>query len=155
MFYQGRRISVLITTTNILQGKEIVEYLGVASGQAIMGANVVRDFLAGITDVIGGRSGAYESKLNDAKEIALKEMAQEARAMGGNAVIGVDLDFETIRDGMIMGIATRPDGRVKRAGRQANARENKNPRDTAGISRAVYLKERRYSTEQPCCMKSR
>nr|MBO2495851.1 hypothetical protein [Bacillota bacterium] len=97
---------MLITTTNTLQGKEIVEYLGVASGQAIMGANVVRDFLAGITDVIGGRSGAYESKLNDAKEIALREMAQEARAMGGNAVIGVDLDFETIRDGMIMCIAT-------------------------------------------------
>ncbi len=68
---------------------------------------------AGITDVIGGRSGAYESKLNDAKEIALKEMAQEARAMGGNAVIGVDLDFETIRDGMIMCIATGTAVRVK------------------------------------------
>lgn len=106
-------MSVLITTTNTLQGKEIVEYLGVASGQAIMGANVVRDFLAGITDVIGGRSGAYESKLNDAKEIALREMAQEARAMGGNAVIGVDLDFESIRDGMFMCIATGTAVRVK------------------------------------------
>jgi uncharacterized protein YbjQ (UPF0145 family) len=114
VFYHPKGgFSVLITTTNTLQGKEIVEYLGVASGQAIMGANVVRDFLAGITDVIGGRSGAYESKLNDAKEIALREMAQEARAMGGNAVIGVDLDFETIRDGMIMCIATGTAVRVK------------------------------------------
>jgi len=97
---------MIITTTPILQNKEVQDYLGVVSGEAIMGANVVRDFLAGITDIIGGRSGAYESKLAEGREIAIQEMADRARRLGADAVIGVDLDFETLRDGMMMCVAT-------------------------------------------------
>ncbi|WP_078552518.1 YbjQ family protein [Bacillus alkalicellulosilyticus] len=97
---------MITTTTPVLQGKDIVTYHGIVSGEAIMGANVVRDFLAGITDIIGGRSGAYESKLAEGREIAIKEMEARARALGANAVIGVDLDFETLRDGMMMCVAT-------------------------------------------------
>lgn len=97
---------MIITTTPTIQGREIEEYISIVSGETIMGANVVRDFLAGITDIIGGRSGAYESKLAEGRELALKEMADKARALGANAVVGVDLDFETLRDGMMMCIAT-------------------------------------------------
>ncbi|MET3698643.1 uncharacterized protein YbjQ (UPF0145 family) [Bacillus oleivorans] len=97
---------MIVSTTSQLQGKEIDRYLGIVSGEAIMGANVVRDFLAGITDIIGGRSGAYESKLAEGREIALREMEDKARKLGANAVIGVDLDFETVQNGMMMCIAT-------------------------------------------------
>lgn len=97
---------MLITTTNSLEGKTIEEYLDIVTGEAIMGANVVRDFLAGITDIVGGRSSAYESKLAEGRTIAIQEMKDKARAIGANAVIGVDLDFETMRDGMMMCIAT-------------------------------------------------
>ena len=97
---------MIVTTTNTLDGKTVEEYLGIVSGEAIMGANVVRDFLAGISDIIGGRSGAYENKLAEGREIAVKEMMDKARRLGANAVIGVDLDFETLRDGMMMCIAT-------------------------------------------------
>ncbi|HWO74579.1 MAG TPA: YbjQ family protein [Bacillus sp. (in: firmicutes)] len=97
---------MIVSTTSQLQGKEIERYLGIVSGEAIMGANVVRDFLAGITDIIGGRSGAYESKLAEGREIALQEMEEKARRLGANAVIGVDLDFETVQNGMMMCIAT-------------------------------------------------
>nr|WP_246860881.1 YbjQ family protein [Bacillus sp. REN3] len=99
-------IRVLVTTTNTLQGKEIERYIGVVTGEAIMGANVVRDFLASVTDVIGGRSSAYENKLAEGRDIALREMEEKAQKMGANAVIGVDLDFETLREGMMMCIAT-------------------------------------------------
>lgn len=97
---------MLVTTTNHLQGIEVEEYHGIVAGEAIMGANVVRDFLSGITDVIGGRSGAYESKLAEGREIAVREMEEKAERMGANAIIGVDLDFETLRDGMMMCVAT-------------------------------------------------
>lgn len=97
---------MLLTTTDSIQGKTIENYYGIVSGEAIMGANVVRDVFAAVTDVIGGRSGAYEKKLGQAKKIALDEMANQARALGANAVIGVDLDFETIRDGMLMCVAS-------------------------------------------------
>jgi len=97
---------MIITTTNSLQGKEIEEYLGIVSGTTILGANIVRDFLAGITDIVGGRSGAYESKLSEGREVAIEEMTAKARNLGANAVIGVDLDFETLRDGMMMVVAT-------------------------------------------------
>lgn len=97
---------MIVTTTPTLQGKEIEQYLGIVSGEAIMGANVVRDFLASVTDIIGGRSGAYENKLSEGREIALKEMEDKARRLGANAVIGVDLDFETLREGMMMCVAT-------------------------------------------------
>ncbi|WP_126428269.1 YbjQ family protein [Brevibacillus marinus] len=104
---------MIITTTSTLQGKEIVEYCGIVSGEVIMGANVVRDFLAGITDIIGGRSGAYESKLGEGRELALREMSEKAKRLGANAIIGVDLDFETLRDGMMIVVATGTAVRVK------------------------------------------
>ncbi|WP_400162956.1 YbjQ family protein [Brevibacillus sp. TJ4] len=104
---------MIVTTTNTLQGKEIQEYLGIVSGEVIMGANVVRDFLAGITDIIGGRSGSYESKLAEGRELAIREMKEKARSLGGDAVIGVDLDFETLREGMMMVIATGTAVRLK------------------------------------------
>ena len=87
---------MLVTTTSTLQDKSITEYLGLVSGEAIIGANVIRDFFAGIRDYVGGRSGSYERALRDAKEIALREMQEGAQKLGANAVIGVDLDYETV-----------------------------------------------------------
>ena len=87
---------MLVTTTSTLQDKRIVRYLGIVSGETIIGANVFRDFFAGIRDIVGGRSGSYEEVLCQAKDTALKEMQQQAMAMGANAVIGVDLDYETV-----------------------------------------------------------
>lgn len=104
---------MIVSTTSTLQGKEVEQYMGVVSGEAIMGANVVRDFLASVTDVIGGRSSAYENKLAEGREIALREMENKARRLGANAVIGVDLDFETLREGMMMCIATGTAVRIK------------------------------------------
>ncbi|WCN38658.1 YbjQ family protein [Aneurinibacillus uraniidurans] len=97
---------MIVTTTPTLQGKEIEEYISIVAGEAIMGTNVVRDFMAGITDIIGGRSGTYENKLAEGREIAIREMIDKARSLGANAVVGVDLDFETLREGMMMCIAT-------------------------------------------------
>jgi len=96
---------MLITTSPVLQDRRIVEYLGIVSGEAIMGANLVRDIAASITDIIGGRSGAYETKLKDAKRVALQEMEQEAAAKGANAVVGVDLDYETVGGGGMLMVA--------------------------------------------------
>lgn len=93
---------MIITTTNNIEGRPVRNYLGIVNGEAIMGANVVRDIFASITDIVGGRSGAYESKLAEARQIAMDEMASRARKMGANAIIGVDLDYEVIRDGMLM-----------------------------------------------------
>ncbi|WP_079505433.1 YbjQ family protein [Mesobacillus jeotgali] len=104
---------MIVTTTSALQGKEVDSYLGIVSGEAIMGANVVRDFLASVTDVIGGRSSAYENKLAEGREIAIREMEDKARRMGANAIIGVDLDFETLREGMMMCIATGTAVKIK------------------------------------------
>lgn len=101
-----RNLPMIVSTTSTLQGKEIERYIGIVSGEAIMGANVVRDFLAGITDIIGGRSSAYENKLSEGREIAIREMEDKARRLGANAIVGVDLDFETLREGMMMCIAT-------------------------------------------------
>lgn len=97
---------MLVTTTNSLEGKTIETYHGIVSGEAIMGANIVRDIFATVTDIVGGRSAAYEDKLAEGRKIALEEMTERARAMGANAIIGVDLDFETVREGMMMCIAT-------------------------------------------------
>lgn len=97
---------MILTTTSGLQGKEIVEYYGIVSGEAILGANIIRDFFAGVRDVVGGRAGAYEKSLKEAKEIAMIEMIEEAKLLGANAVIGVDLDYETINEGMLMVAAT-------------------------------------------------
>ncbi|MEG6615472.1 YbjQ family protein [Peptococcaceae bacterium 1198_IL3148] len=93
---------MIITTTQSIEGKSVRNYLGIVNGEAIMGANVVRDIFASITDIVGGRSGAYEGKLAQAREIALDEMTRRAQQMGANAVLAVDLDYEVIRDGMLM-----------------------------------------------------
>ncbi|MGP4073427.1 YbjQ family protein [Piscibacillus sp. B03] len=97
---------MIVTTTNHVEGREIEEYVDLVTGQTIMGANVVRDFMASITDVVGGRSAQYENKLNQGKEIAIKEMKKEAADRGANAIVGIDLDFETLRDGMMMIVAS-------------------------------------------------
>lgn len=87
---------MLVITTNTVEGKKITRYIGIVSGEAILGANIFRDFFAGIRDIVGGRSAAYEEELRKAKDIALAEMTRQAQMAGGNAVIGVDLDYETI-----------------------------------------------------------
>jgi len=87
---------MLLTTTNVLEGKEIIQYFGIVSGETIIGANVFKDLFAGIRDIVGGRAGAYESVLRKAKETALKEMSEQAARLGANAVIGIDLDYETV-----------------------------------------------------------
>ncbi len=87
---------MILSTTPNLEGKKIVNYVGVVTGEAILGANFFRDLLAGITDFIGGRSGAYEQSLNEAREIAMHEMNQKAQAMGANAIVGIDIDYESI-----------------------------------------------------------
>ncbi|MGH7527190.1 MAG: heavy metal-binding domain-containing protein [Gemmatimonadales bacterium] len=90
---------MLVVTTPTLEGLRITDYLGLVSGEAILGANIFRDLFAGIRDIVGGRSAAYEQELRKAKEIALKEMQDEAARLGANAVVGVDLDYETISMG--------------------------------------------------------
>jgi uncharacterized protein YbjQ (UPF0145 family) len=87
-----------------LQDKRITRYVGLVSGEAILGANIFKDFFAGIRDIVGGRSGAYEQELRRAKELALEEMAAQARDQGANAVIAVDLDYESVGSdgGMLM-----------------------------------------------------
>ena len=90
---------MLVVTTPTLERKRIVSYLGLVSGEAILGANIFRDFFAGIRDIVGGRSAAYEEELRKAKQIAITEMVEDAQARGGNAVIAVDLDYETISVG--------------------------------------------------------
>lgn len=87
---------MIVTTTPTVEGKKVVKYLGIVSGEAIMGANIFKDFFAGIRDIVGGRSSAYEKELRAAKEIALREMQEQAQFLGGNAVLSVDLDYETI-----------------------------------------------------------
>ncbi|MBC8156184.1 MAG: heavy metal-binding domain-containing protein [Bacteroidetes bacterium] len=87
---------MLLTTTPNIEGQRITQYLGIVNGEAIIGANFVKDFFAGISDIVGGRSGAYEQGLREAKSIALKEMTEQAQRLGANAIIGVDLDYETI-----------------------------------------------------------
>jgi uncharacterized protein YbjQ (UPF0145 family) len=95
---------MLILTTHSVEGKKIQKYLGLVSGEAILGANIFKDFFAGIRDIVGGRSAAYEKELRQAKEIAIEEMQEQARSLGGNAVIGVDLDYETISVGQTGGM---------------------------------------------------
>ena len=87
---------MIVTTTPSIEGKRIVDYLGVVAGEAIVGANIFRDLFASVTDIVGGRSGAYEDALRGARETALQELQQAARDAGGNAVVGVDLDYEVI-----------------------------------------------------------
>lgn len=93
---------MIVTTTSGIETHRITAYHGVVVGEAIMGANFVRDFFASITDVIGGRSGAYESKLADAREVAFREMEANAARLGGDAIVGVDIDYEVVGDSMLM-----------------------------------------------------
>ena len=88
--------SLILTTTPTLEGKKITRYFGIVTGEAIIGANIFRDIFAGIRDIVGGRSGSYEEVLREAKDNAITELEENARRMGANAVVGVDLDYETI-----------------------------------------------------------
>ncbi len=88
-----------MTTTSSIEGKTIRRYHGIVTGEAIVGANIFRDFFAGIRDIVGGRSSAYEKELQKAREIALEEMAEAAHRQGGNAVLGIDLDYEVVGKG--------------------------------------------------------
>jgi len=92
---------VIITTTPAVEGKHVKEYLGLVVGEAIVGANILKDITAGIRDIVGGRAGSYEKELKKAREIALQEMSAEAKKLGANAIVGIDLDYETI-GGMLM-----------------------------------------------------
>ena len=87
---------MLLTTTPNIQGREITQYFGIVSGETIIGANLFKDFFAGIRDIVGGRASSYESVLREAKESALQEMSDQAARMGANAVIGIDLDYEPV-----------------------------------------------------------
>ena len=95
---------MIMTTTALIEGRRVREYLGIVTGEAIIGANIVKDFLAGVRDIVGGRSGAYEESLRRAREEAMREMASQAHARGADAVIGVDLDYEVLGtgNGMLM-----------------------------------------------------
>ena len=89
---------MLATTTPTIEGKRITKYYGIATGETIIGANLFRDFFASIRDIVGGRSGSYEEVLRQAKDTALREMQDQAALLGANAVVGVDLDYETVGD---------------------------------------------------------
>jgi len=93
---------MIITTTPTVEGHPIEEYLGIVTGEAILGAHIGRDILASITDIVGGRSAEYEEEVRKARAIALEEMAAEAEHKGSNAIVGVDIDYEVIRQGMLM-----------------------------------------------------
>lgn len=93
---------MIITTTNTIEGHRVTAYHGIAVGEAILGANVFRDLFAGIRDIVGGRSGAYERSLQEARETALRELEERAARLGGNAVVGVNLDYEVVGESMLM-----------------------------------------------------
>lgn len=93
---------MIVTTTPTIEGRQIASYLGIVTGEAIMGANIIKDLFASVTDIIGGRSGKYEQELGKARKISIDEMMQSATALGADAIVGIDLDYEVIRDGMLM-----------------------------------------------------
>ncbi|MEQ6124442.1 YbjQ family protein [Pseudotenacibaculum sp. MALMAid0570] len=95
---------MILTTTNSIEGKPAREYLGLVTGETIIGANIFKDIFASIRDVVGGRSGSYERVLREAKDTAIKEMTDEALRLGADAIIGIDLDYETVgaHGGMLM-----------------------------------------------------
>ncbi len=101
------------TTTPSVEGRAIAEYLGVVTGEAILGANIVRDLFAGIRDIVGGRSGAYAEERRKAREIAMEELAAEASSRGADAVVGIDLDYETVGQGGSMLMVTASGTAVK------------------------------------------
>ncbi len=99
---------MITTTTHTIEGKHIRQYIGLITGEAIMGANMFRDLMAGITDLVGGRSGTYESKFAEARETALQELQAEAQRKGADAVVGIDIDYQVLgaNNGMLMVTAT-------------------------------------------------
>ncbi|GLQ05029.1 heavy metal-binding domain-containing protein [Sneathiella chinensis] len=97
---------MITTTTGSVEGKRIVAYHGIVGGEAVMGANFVRDFFARVTDIVGGRSGAYQKELRKARAIALEELMEEAAEIGANAVVGVNLDTEIMGESMLMVVAS-------------------------------------------------
>ena len=90
---------MIVTTTPSIEGRKIREYLGVVTGEAIIGANIIRDIFASVRDVVGGRSESYEQSLAEAREAAFREMQEDAMMKGGNAVVGVDIDYEVVGQG--------------------------------------------------------
>jgi len=96
---------MICTTTPSIEGHRITEYHGVVNGEAILGANIFKDIMAGIRDIVGGRSGAYEKAFRDARRIAFDEIEQEAASLGANAIVGIDIDIETVgaQGAMLMG----------------------------------------------------
>lgn len=96
------RSSMIVTTTPAVEGREISHYLGIVTGEAILGANIFKDLFAGIRDIVGGRSGAYEEELRKARTIALDELAAAAQQLGADAVVGIDLDYETVGQGSML-----------------------------------------------------
>ncbi|MBQ2186050.1 MAG: heavy metal-binding domain-containing protein [Bacteroidaceae bacterium] len=98
---------MILSTTPTIEGHTIKEYKGVVTGETIIGANVFKDFFAGIRDIVGGRAGSYEEVLREAKDTSIKEMMQRAQTMGANAVVGIDIDYETIgSNGSMLMVAT-------------------------------------------------
>jgi uncharacterized protein YbjQ (UPF0145 family) len=99
---------MLLTTTPTIEGKPIQHYVGIVTAETIIGANIFKDIFAGIRDIVGGRSGTYERVIEEARQSALTELQQKAQTMGANAVVGIDLDFETVGSGgsMLMVVAT-------------------------------------------------
>lgn len=97
---------IIVTTTNTIEGKKIIEYKGIIFGEVVSGVNVIRDFAAGITNILGGRSGSYEDELINARESAIKELKQRANGLGANAVVGVKVDYETLGQGGSMLMVT-------------------------------------------------
>jgi len=98
---------MILSTTPQIEGHPILEYKGVVTGETIIGANVFKDFMASIRDIVGGRSGSYEKVLIEAKDISLKEMMKRAEALGANAIVGIDIDYETIgANGSMLMVAT-------------------------------------------------
>ncbi len=99
---------MLLTTTPTIEGRPIQQYIGIVTSEAIIGANIFKDIFAGIRDIVGGRSGTYERVIEEARQNALVELQQKAQQLGANAVVGIDLDFETVGSGgsMLMVVAT-------------------------------------------------
>ena len=93
-----------LTTTPSMEGKKITRYCGVVAGEAVLGANILKDMFASVRDIVGGRSGTYEKELRKARQIALAELSEQARELGANAVVGIDLDYEVLgeKNGMLM-----------------------------------------------------
>lgn len=98
--------AMIMTTTTAVEGRPVRQYLGIVTGEAILGANIFRDLFASVRDIVGGRSGSYETVLRDARQTALAELADEAKKLGADAVVGIDLDYETLGQGGSMLMVT-------------------------------------------------